>query len=272
VDDRNNTNHQKVEVTEEEVLRSSHLCVHFPIRKGLLKREIGCVKAVQDVSFTLNKGQTLALVGESGCGKTTLSRAICQLLPKTSGDIYLYQAPLLEHSTNLASTLQIVFQDPFSSMNPRMLIQDILMEGVIAQGQGPSLKEQEILVKELLNMVGLPRTAGIKYPHEFSGGQRQRISIARALAVKPSILICDEPTSALDVSVQAQILNLLLSLQQELGLSYLFISHDLSVVSYMADHIMVMQQGKIVEQGQAQEVLKFPKKSYTKALLSASTF
>lgn len=255
---------------QDIILKVSDLQVHFPIRKGLLKREVGCVKAVDGVSFELYKGQTLALVGESGCGKTTLSRTICQLLSKTSGAIELEQKPLLGRSKTLASKLQIVFQDPFSSMNPRMLIQDILLEGTYAAGKQLLSIEIDKKVRQLLDMVGLPSSAALKYPHEFSGGQRQRINIARALAVKPSILICDEPTSALDVSVQAQILNLLLSLQEELGLSYLFISHDLAVVSYMADDIMVMQQGKIVEYGPALKIIKNPQKSYTKTLLSAS--
>ena len=254
----------------ETMLKVSHLKIHFPIYQGVLKRQIGNVKAVDDVSFSLFKGQTLALVGESGCGKTTLSRGICQLIPISSGEIYLQNKLLNHRAKSLAAKLQIVFQDPFSSMNPRMLVQDILLEGVRAQVKTLSLREQTTKTEKLLDMVGLPANSANRYPHEFSGGQRQRISIARALAVNPSIILCDEPTSALDVSVQAQVLNLLLDLQTELGLSYLFISHDLAVVSYMADHIMVMNQGKIIEQGEAARLLNAPKSSYTKTLLAAS--
>ncbi len=242
--------------------------IYYPIYKGLFKRQVDVVKAVDGVSFNIAKGETLALVGESGCGKTTLSRAICQLLPITSGKVIFENKHLTRYSKLLTSQLQIVFQDPFSSMNPRMLVNDILLEGVRSQNRNLSIKQTAIKTKNLLEMVGLRANSGERYPHEFSGGQRQRISIARALAVEPKLLICDEPTSALDVSVQAQILNLLLDLQSELELAYLFISHDLSVVSYMADTIMVMKQGKIIEQGQADKILRDPQTSYTKQLLS----
>lgn len=252
-----------------EVLSVSKLKIHYPIYKGLFKREIDTVKAVDEVSFSLFKGETLALVGESGSGKTTLSRGICQLLPITSGEVSIGGKLIQGYSRALTSQLQIIFQDPFSSMNPRMLVNDILQEGIYAQKKAHSTTESDLAVKNLLELVGLPQRSAQCYPHEFSGGQRQRISIARALAVKPSIIICDEPTSALDVSIQAQILNLLLDLQSELGLSYLFISHDLSVVSYMSDQIMIMKEGKIVERGKTNEIIRRPKHSYTKTLMKA---
>lgn len=255
-------------VSDQEILlKVTDVKVHYPIYKGLLRRTVNVVKAVDGVSFDVTKGETLALVGESGCGKTTLSRAICQLLPITNGKILFDNKYLSKNSREVASALQIVFQDPFSSMNPRMLVNDILLEGIRAQKQIRSSRQLAIKAKNLLEMVGLSSNSGERYPHEFSGGQRQRISIARALAVEPKLLICDEPTSALDVSVQAQILNLLLELQNELDLSYLFISHDLAVVSYMADRIMVMKEGKIIEQGIAEQLLNCPNEGYTKKLL-----
>jgi peptide/nickel transport system ATP-binding protein len=261
--------HKKPNKAAKVILEVERLKIHFPIRKGLLKRQVGVVKAVDDVSFKLHQGETLALVGGSGCGKTTLSRAICQLIPISSGLIKLDDKPLDKSAYDLATRLQIVFQDPYSSMNPRMLVEDILLEGIYARAKNSGEGIDWQLTSKLLDMVGLDQKSAQRYPHEFSGGQRQRISIARALSMAPEILICDEPTSALDVSIQAQILNLLLSLQQELNLSYLFISHDLSVVSYMADRIMVMQEGKIVELGNAEQVLRQPQHEYTKVLLSA---
>lgn len=253
----------------QNILKVSNLKIYYPIRKGLLKRQVNVLKAVDDVSFQIQQGETLALVGESGCGKTTLSRGICQLIEKTSGTIELFGKKIDSYNRQLANQLQIIFQDPFSSMDPRVLVEDILLEGLYAQQQEGNKAEFTNKAKSLLDMVGLPQNSLYRYPHEFSGGQRQRISIARALAVKPKLLICDEPTSALDVSIQAQILNLLMELQQELALSYLFISHDFSVVSYVADRIMVMKQGKIIEQGASEQIIKAPKDPYTKQLLEA---
>lgn len=218
------------------------------------------LKAVDGISFQLDAGKTLALVGESGCGKTTTGLAIMQLLPITSGKI---------HYHGQRQNLQMIFQDPGSAMNPRMSIRDILLEGVIAQKIKMTSGEQDAFLSELLEKVGLSSESLRRYPHEFSGGQRQRICIARALAVKPQLIICDEPTSALDVSVQAQILNLLRSLQQELGLSYLFITHNISVMAYLADDVIVMNKGRIVERGPVETILTRPQDPYTKTLLEA---
>ncbi|PHS72154.1 MAG: ABC transporter ATP-binding protein [Cycloclasticus sp.] len=254
-------------------LTVENLKVHFPIKKGLLKRTIGQVKAVDGVSFELLAGTTMALVGESGCGKTTLGKGLLQLLPITSGRIEYKDCDLSRLSENefrpYRDVLQIIFQDPFSSMNPRMLVGDILEEGLRALK--PTLDDETIRQQcdELLAKVGLSADVRLRYPHEFSGGQRQRLCIARALAVKPSIIICDEPTSALDVSVQAQVLNLLKDLQREEHLSYLFITHDLSVVSYLADTVAVMYLGRIVEYGSVDDVLNRPTHPYTKALIDA---
>ena len=218
----------------ESLLNVNGLKVHFPIQKGLFKRVVGHVRAVDDVSLDITSGQTLALVGESGCGKTTVGKGILQLLKPTAGTVLLNGEDLTllrkDVMRQRRGDIQIIFQDPFSSMNPRMMIQDIIEEGMIAQKIGSSKAQRQLRIDELLNQVGLSPEMKHRYPHEFSGGQRQRICIARALAVEPKLIICDEPTSALDVSVQAQILNLLKSLQDRLGLAYLFITHNLSVV------------------------------------------
>lgn len=243
--------------------------IHYPIYSGLLRRQQGVVKAVDDVSFTLKQGETLALVGESGCGKTTLSKGISQLVGTTAGRILIDGQCVTKRTAALASQVQVIFQDPYSSMNPRMLVSDIIAEGLDARKDKQSAAQKQQKIKALLDMVGLPASSMMRYPHEFSGGQRQRISIARALAVSPKLLICDEPTSALDVSIQAQILNLLQSLQAELNLSYLFISHDISVVSYLSDRVLIMQAGRIVEQGPTQQILVSPQHDYTKSLLSS---
>lgn len=256
-------------VQGDVVLSVSDLKVYFPIKHGLLRRHLGDVKAVDGVTFNLRQGQTLALVGESGCGKTTLSRAICQLIPKTAGEITLLGQELKAYNKAASKQLQIVFQDPFASMNPRMLVEDILLEGIYAQQSKIDGSRLRAHAKKLLDLVGLPANSLERYPHEFSGGQRQRISIARAIAVDPKVLICDEPTSALDVSIQAQILNLLIELQKELGLAYLFISHDLAVVGYLADEIMVMREGKIIEYGETEQIISGPQQAYTKQLLAA---
>ncbi len=255
------------------LLDVDHLKVHFPIRKGIFKRVVDHVKAVNDVSLQLYPGKTLALVGESGCGKTTVGKSIVRLLEITQGDMTFQGHDLVqlkgEELRARRSDLQIVFQDPYSSLNPRMLVGDIIEEGMISLSVENNPQKRKQAVTELLQQVGLPADSMDRYPHEFSGGQRQRICIARALAVKPKVIICDEPTSALDVSVQAQVLNLLKDLQAQLGMSYLFITHDMSVVSYLADEIAVMYQGGIVEHGDAISVLQEPQHEYTKKLLAA---
>jgi len=270
----------------EPLLQVSGLTVHFPIRKGFFKRIAGQVKAVDGVSLHIAAGKTLALVGESGCGKTTVGKSILQLIQPTAGSVRYNQQELVglerQRLRPLRSQLQFVFQDPYSSLNPRMRIIEIIQEGMSAlnaateltagtsgQTSAASAFPHETAVDALLQYVGLPKEAKWRYPHEFSGGQRQRIAIARALAVNPKLLICDEPTSALDVSVQAQILNLLKSLQNNLGLAYLFITHNISVVEYLADEIAVMYLGRIVEQGLTDEVISKPGHPYTQALLSA---
>lgn len=259
--------------TGETLLDVENLKVHFPIHKGLLKRTVGHVYAVDDVSFEVCKGQTLALVGESGCGKTTLAKGVLQLEKPTSGAVKFSGTDLTQLSHAQLRTrrkdFQIIFQDPFSSMNPRMMVGDIIEEGMLAQGIGNSPEERQAVIGRLLQQVGLAPEHKNRYPHEFSGGQRQRICIARALAVNPQLIICDEPTSALDVSVQAQILNLLKELQQQYQLAFLFITHNISVVAYLADDVAVMYLGRIVERGTVKDVLESPKHPYTRALLSA---
>ncbi|MFZ5502266.1 MAG: dipeptide ABC transporter ATP-binding protein [Pseudomonadota bacterium] len=262
-------------VLSASLLQVSDLRVHFPIRKGILQRVAGQVKAVDGVSLEIAQGRTLALVGESGCGKTTLGKALLQLIPATAGSVH-FNGRELGGANSLRASMQMVFQDPYASLNPKMRVAEILEEGMIAlnnlspSGSGVGGRAaRRTHIDDLLDKVGLARDSKWRYPHEFSGGQRQRIAIARALAVSPQLLICDEPTSALDVSVQAQILNLLKSLQQELGLSYLFITHNLAVVEYIADEVCVMYLGRIVERGMTEEVLRAPKHPYTQALLSA---
>ena len=254
------------------VLAVENLCVHFPIRRGILQRTVGTVRAVDGVSLELARGRTLALVGESGCGKTTVGKAILQLLPATAGRVQVLGQVLGGQSRRalqpLRQRMQMIFQDPFASLNPRMAVGEIIGEGLRAlrvhspEGSGAA-------IAAVLLQVGLDAEAAGRYPHEFSGGQRQRIAIARALAVQPDLVICDEPTSALDVSVQAQILNLLASLQADLGLAYLFITHNFAVVDHLAHAVAVMYLGRIVEQGTVDEVLRSPQHPYTRALLSA---
>ncbi|MEY3202553.1 MAG: hypothetical protein RIR70_2103 [Pseudomonadota bacterium] len=248
------------------------LKVHFPVKRGLFSRTVAQVRAVDGVSFAVAEGRTLALVGESGCGKTTVGKAILRLNAAT-GSVQLQDQDVLAaggaalHA--LRAKMQMIFQDPFASLNPRMRVGEILTEGMEALGVGQDAADRQLRAEALLDRVGLSADMAARFPHEFSGGQRQRIAIARALAVEPKLLICDEPTSALDVSVQAQILNLLVSLQRELGLSYVFITHNIAAAHYLAHDIAVMYLGRIVESGPAQAVLADPKHPYTIALLEA---
>ncbi len=259
--------------TSYELLQVKDLQVHFPIHKGILQRTVGCVKAVDGVSLSIAAGRTLALVGESGCGKTTAGKAMLQLIRPTAGSVQFGGNELVgldaQSMRRQRTGMQMVFQDPYASLNPKMRVAEIIEEGMDALNVADSAASRQLRVDALLQQVGLPQAAKWRYPHEFSGGQRQRIAIARALAVNPKLLICDEPTSALDVSVQAQILNLLKSLQQELGLSYLFITHNLAVVEYLAQEVCVMYLGRIVERGTVEEVLHHARHPYTQALLSA---
>ena len=259
--------------TGASLLEVRDLKVHFPIHKGVFKRVVGQVYAVDGVSLEIPEGHTQALVGESGCGKTTVGKGILQLLRPTAGSVLFAGIELTqlkgERLRKRRTDFQFIFQDPYSSMNPRMRVGDIVEEGMIAQDIGSSSQQRRQRVDELFVQVGLSPENAHRYPHEFSGGQRQRICIARALAVNPRLIICDEPTSALDISVQAQILNLLKQLQNELGLSYLFITHNLSVVSYLADRVAVMYLGRIVEEGPVASVLEEPLHPYTRVLLSA---
>jgi peptide/nickel transport system ATP-binding protein len=263
----------KSDITGEPFIQVSNLRVHFPIVKGILKRTAGYVYAVDGVSLTIPKGKTLALVGESGCGKTTLGKAVLRLGVPVQGEIRYYAVNLAQLSRSelrpYRRKLQIIFQDPYSSLNPRAMVGQTIQEGMIAHGIGANRSEREDRVRELMQRVGLSPDMVGRYPHEFSGGQRQRIGIARCLAVEPEFIVCDEATSALDVSVQAQILNLLKELQDDLDLTYLFITHNLSVVEYLADEVAVMYLGRIVERGTTEEIFDQPKHPYTRALLSA---
>ena len=255
------------------LLSVSGLQVHFPIRKGLFKRTVGQVKAVDGVSMDIAAGRTLALVGESGCGKTTAGKAILQLIRPSAGTVRFDGRELTRLRGRALrerrADFQLIFQDPYASLNPRMRVTDILAEGMQALGLAQTAAELATRIDRMLAQVGLNADAKLRYPHEFSGGQRQRVAIARALAVTPKLIVCDEPTSALDVSVQAQILNLLKQLQRELGLAYLFITHNIAVVEYLAHEVAVMYLGRIVERGPVAEVLRAPRHPYTQALLSA---
>lgn len=263
----------QVQKSSEILLEVKNLVTQFPIKGGFFNRTVDQFKAVNDVSFTLKKGQTLGLVGESGCGKTTLGRTILRLIEPASGQIIYGGKDITgvygEELRLLRRKMQIIFQDPYSSLNPRMTVAEILTEPLIIHKVGNSKSQRMDMARELADKVGLKVNQLNRYPHEFSGGQRQRISIARALMLKPEFVVCDESVSALDVSIQAQVLNLLLDLQDEFGLTYVFISHDLSVVNFIANEVGVMNAGKIIEMDTAGRIYKSPKEEYTRMLLSA---
>jgi oligopeptide transport system ATP-binding protein len=250
------------------------LKMYFPITRGIIfQRQVGAIKAVDGLNFTMFKGETLGLVGESGCGKSTTGRAILQLYRPTNGEVFFEGTDITkskgEDLRKMRRRMQMIFQDPYASLNPRMTVGSIIGEPLEVHNIGSSKKERQERVQELLKTVGLNPYFVNRYPHEFSGGQRQRIGVARALAVNPAFIVCDEPISALDVSIQAQIINLLEDLQDELGLTYLFIAHDLSVVRHISDRIAVMYLGKIVELADRDELYENPMHPYTQALLSA---
>jgi peptide/nickel transport system ATP-binding protein len=259
--------------SDKILVEVKNLVTQFPIKGGIFGRTVDHFKAVDNVSFKIKKGKTLGLVGESGCGKTTLGRTILRLIEPASGSI-IYDGKDITHVyaeelRQLRKKMQIIFQDPYSSLNPRMTVADILIEPLVIHGVGASKSERLGMAKELIEKVGLKSNQMNRYPHEFSGGQRQRICIARALMLRPEFVICDESVSALDVSVQAQVLNLLLDLQDEFGLTYVFISHDLSVVNFIADEVGVMYAGKIIEMDKASSIYKNAREEYTRTLLSA---
>jgi oligopeptide/dipeptide ABC transporter ATP-binding protein len=259
-------------MTEAPLLSISQLRVHFPVRSGVMLRQTGAVRAVDGVSLDIAPGETLGLVGESGCGKSTLGKAVVRLLKPTSGSIRFGGTDISHFSQRqlrpLRRDFQMIFQDPAESLDPRMSVRSIIEEPFVIHGIG-NRAERIQRVNELLDRVGLPTSAAERYSFEFSGGQRQRIGIARALALRPKLIVCDEPVSALDVSIQSQILNLLVELQRDFGLSYLFIAHDLSVVKHVSDRVAVMYLGKIVELAEAETIYRNPRHAYTKALLSA---
>ena len=257
----------------EVLLEVRDLVKKFPIHGGILSREVGNVHAVSGVSLQIRKGETLGLVGESGCGKSTLGRCLLRLLQPTSGQVYFKGQNITEigqgELRKLRRQIQIIFQDPYASLNPRMTVEDILSEPLEIHKLCRSKQEKRERIYKLLDLCGLRRESIVRYPHEFSGGQRQRICIARALAVEPQFIVCDEPVSALDVSIQTQIINLMQDLQKELGLTYLFIAHDLKVVEHISTRVAVMYLGKIVELADAEALYSDPKHPYTRALLSA---
>jgi len=259
-------------MTTETLLRVDNLVKHFPIYQGVIRRQVGAVHAVDGVSFDIYKGETLGLVGESGCGKSTTGRTILRLYKPTDGHVYYDGTDLASLSERemrqMRRKLQIIFQDPYASLNPRMTVADIVGEPLVVH-KVASGKEVQERVQELLKLVGLNPAFADRYPHEFSGGQRQRIGVARALALQPDLIICDEPVSALDVSIQAQVINLLEDLQEQFGLTYLFIAHDLSVVRHISDRVAVMYLGVIMEMAERNELYDHPLHPYSQALLSA---
>lgn len=255
------------------LLEVRHLKTYFPVRSSVLRRHIDDIKAVDDVSFSIEAGSTVGLVGESGSGKSTIGKTILKLTPATAGEVYYEGKDILNMSESafrpLRRQMQMIFQDPFGSLNPRHSVAEIIGEALEIHFPKMTRKDRSARVADLLRQVGLQPEMSSRYPHEFSGGQRQRIGIARALAVEPRFIVCDEPVSALDVSVQAQIVNLLQDLQEQLGLSYLFIAHDLAVVEHISDHILVMYRGKIVESAPADKIYADPQHEYTRKLLAA---
>jgi peptide/nickel transport system ATP-binding protein/oligopeptide transport system ATP-binding protein len=268
------------DISAEFVLTSSmpllevqNLCTWFPVQGGVFRRKVGDIRAVDDVSFSIQAGQTVGLVGESGSGKTTVGRTILKLIPPTSGSVTFNGRdilPLTERDFRpLRREMQMIFQDPFGSLNPRFTISEIVGEALEIHFPQMTRSDRSDRIAELLRLVGLQPEMMRRYPHEFSGGQRQRIGIARALAVEPRFIVCDEPVSALDVSVQAQIVNLLQDLQEQFGIAYLFIAHDLAVVEHISDHVLVMHHGKIVESASAEAIYNDPQNDYTKTLLAA---
>jgi peptide/nickel transport system ATP-binding protein/oligopeptide transport system ATP-binding protein len=259
--------------TAEPLLSVRDLKVHFPVKGGVFQRTVDLIKAVDGISFDVPRGETVGLVGESGSGKTTTGRAIARLVPITEGSVHYEERDLATLSRRdffaYRKKIQVIFQDPFGSLNPRMTIYSIIAEPLDIHFKDWSKSQKQARVADLLEKVGLTAEFMQRYPHQFSGGQRQRIGIARALAVEPDFIVCDEPVSALDVSVQAQIINLLQDLQDELGLTYLFIAHDLAVVEHISDQVLVMTEGKIVEQASAAEIYSNPQHPYTVKLLEA---
>ncbi|MGB0453046.1 MAG: ABC transporter ATP-binding protein [Bacteriovoracaceae bacterium] len=257
----------------EVLLEVNNLTKRFPIKGGIFGKEIGAVKAVNNVSFKINKGETLGLVGESGCGKTTLGRCLLRLIEPTSGEVKFNGENIVDYDAarmrEMRRKMQIIFQDPYASLNPRMTIGNILSEPMDIHKLALGKEARQKRLYELLDQVQLPKDTLNKYPHEFSGGQRQRVCIARALAVQPEFIVCDEPVSALDVSVQAQVVNLLMDLQKDLGLTYLFIAHDLKVVEYISTKVAVMYLGNVVELAEASELYGHCHHPYTQALFSA---
>lgn len=257
---------------EDTLLEVKNLVKYFPVRGGFLQRVQAWVKAVDDVSFKIRRGETFGLVGESGCGKTTIGRTILRLIPATSGEVYFEGRNVFSVNGHelkaLRRDMQIIFQDPFSSLDPRMPIGDTIGEGLLVHGI-KDRRERQRIVQDALMKVGLHPEHARRFPHEFSGGQRQRIGIARALALRPKFIVCDEPVSALDVSIQSQVLNLLRELQREMGLTYLFIAHNLSVVEHISDRVGVMYLGKLVEMADRVTLYSNPLHPYTKALMSA---
>src|SRR6187397_373120 len=260
-------------MADTPLLRINNLKKYFPIRGGLFSREVARVHAVDDVSFTLMKGETLGLVGESGCGKSTTGRCILRLIEPTAGEVWFEDKNVTtldkRSLRHLRRDMQIIFQDPYASLNPRMTVGSIIGEALVIHKLAKSKRERDERVVHLLETVGLNADHLRRYPHEFSGGQRQRIGVARALAVSPKLIVADEPVSALDVSIQAQIINLLRDLQKQMGLTYLFIAHDPSVVEHISDRVAVMYLGKIVELTTSRELYRNPRHPYTRSLLSA---